>query len=282
MLGRERLRLGAIALLMTLGLLGVLQYRWLREVADAQRSRMRSDAAARAAAIAQDFDREITRAFLMLPLDAATASSRDATGYAARYEEFRRASRFPGLVKDVYLLGAGEGGKRAVLRFSQTERRLVPAEWPRELERLRARLENEPGPGPSVLAEVPALLVPVPEPFAALAATPAQIRTLPPVALHQLVIRHAQARALGPCTVLLLDKGVLTTQLLPEIVAKRLSGDGGEEYEVGVMDSRGGAPIYGKLLAGEGDARADCFACGSRTWTRRSSSRSCPRPCART
>ncbi len=139
---RHRLSVGALLLLLTLGLLGALQYRWLREVADAQRTRMRSDAAVRALAIAQDFDREITRAFLSLPLDAATADSRDATAYAARFEEFERASRQRGMVQDVFLVEPKKGaaGEWQVLRFSREERRLQPVDWPASLEPLRQRI----------------------------------------------------------------------------------------------------------------------------------------------
>jgi signal transduction histidine kinase len=247
---RDRLGAGALLLLVTLGLLGALQYRWLREVAEAQRARMRSDAAARAAAIAQDFDREITHAFLSLPLDAATADSRDATAYAARYEEFERASRQRGLVKDVYLV---EPKKQAadeweLLRFSRDERRLVPAEWPSALGSLRQRLES--GPGPTVLADAPALIVPVAPPARAVAGPPVE------VALHQLLIRHGPLQPPGRCTVMLLDRDVLAGKLLPEIVAARLAA-GGDEYDASVVDTKTGAALYGSAAPGEGDAHAD-------------------------
>jgi hypothetical protein len=119
---RSRVSVGALLLLVTLGLLGALQYRWLREVADAQRTRMRSDAALRALAIGQDFDREITRAFLSLPLDGRDGRlARRATAYAARFEEFERASRQRGLVKHVYLVEPKKqaAGEWEVLRFSR-------------------------------------------------------------------------------------------------------------------------------------------------------------------
>src|SRR5262245_17989469 len=238
---------------MALGTLGVLQYRWLRDVADAQKSRMRSDAAARAAAIGQDFDREITRAFLMLPLDAASVASRDAAAYAARYEEFRRSAPWPDMVRGVFARDAAG----ALLRFSESERRLLPVAWPSELEPIRERLEKQAGPGPTLSPGIPALLVPVAEPILGIRATPGEIRNLPPAALHHLVIRHAQGQPPGPCTILLLDRDVLTRRLLPEIVIRRLAG-AGDEYEASVVDAASGALLYGGA-AGDGDARAELF-----------------------
>ncbi|HEX6738351.1 MAG TPA: hypothetical protein VF310_08775, partial [Vicinamibacteria bacterium] len=211
--GRSRLRLGATALLLALALLGALQYRWLREVADGQRRRMRADAAARAAAAAQDFDREITRAFLLLPLDGTALLTRNARAYAARLEEYRSSSRWPGLVRDVFARTAPSAGG-TLLRFSPEEQRLVPSEWPAELEPLRAALEGRPGaaPAPMLAADVPALLLPVVEPIASLPPLPEGV---PRAALGQhVLLRRAHARPLGPCTLLLLDRAALSQQVL--------------------------------------------------------------------
>jgi len=255
---RSRVSVGALLLLVTLGLLGALQYRWLREVADAQRTRMRSDAALRALGIAQDFDREITRAFLSLPLDAATADSRDASAYAARFEEFERASRQRGLIKDVYLVEPKKqaAGEWEALRFSREERRLVPVVWPAALEPLRQRLLHESGPGPSVVADAPALIIPVAPPITALARPQIELGALTPSSLHQVLIRHGQLQAPGRCTVVLLDKEVLAGKLLPEIVSARLAG-GGDEYDASVVDTKSGAALYGVAAPGDGDARVE-------------------------
>jgi signal transduction histidine kinase len=257
-MARDRLRLGGVVLLLALGLLGWLQYRWLREVAEAQRNRMRADAAARASAAAQDFDREITRAFLMLPVDAVAVASRDAGGYADRYEEFRRAARWPGLVRDVFVVEAAHGGRRALLRFSPQNRRLEPAEWPAELQPVRERVEKGAGLLPSIAAEVPALMVPVAEPMSAPPASPPIAES--PAALHHMLIRRAHAQPLGAFAIVLLDRNVLTARVLPEILAQRLGVDGGgAEYDASVVELGSGAPVYGSDAGGGGDAQADLF-----------------------
>lgn len=240
-------------LLLGLAVLGVLQYRWLREVADAQRSRMRADAASRAAAIAQDFDREITHAFLILPLDASTAASGDASVYASRYEEFRRAARWPNLVRGIFLYTPGQSDLR---RFSLDERRLLSAEWPKELEPIRARLAKGPGAGPipTVVPEVPALLAPI---GAGLVAAEPADPGKAPAPLNRRIIRKALAEPVGPCTILELDRAVLLGQVLPQIVARRLATDGASEFEASVVEAGSGAVLSGPAVSGNGDAGAD-------------------------
>ena len=65
----------AAALLGLIALLATLQYRWLGQVSDAERERMRTSLAGRATGFAQDFDREITRAYLTFQLEAVTDSA---------------------------------------------------------------------------------------------------------------------------------------------------------------------------------------------------------------
>ena len=253
--GDRRLGLLAAALLLALGLLGALQYRWLREVADAQRSRMRADASARATALAQDFDREITRAFLMLPMDV----SRDGTVYAARYEDFRRAARWPGIVRGVFVREPGPGG--GLLRFSPEERRLVPVDWPADLAPLRERLAREPELGllPSVAADIPALLVPMADPIPPLLTAPLPADEAAPERRNHIFIRRARGPSENVFTIVQLDRAVLTATVLPALVAQRMSNDAGAEYDAAVMDTGAGEAVYGSASAEPADASADCF-----------------------
>src|SRR5262245_62490597 len=61
----------AVALLGLIGVLASLQYRWLGRISDAERERMTATLAARANAFAQDFDRELTLAFLLFQVEPA-------------------------------------------------------------------------------------------------------------------------------------------------------------------------------------------------------------------
>jgi signal transduction histidine kinase len=253
--GDRRLWLLAAALLLALGLLGALQYRWLREVADAQRSRMQADATARVTALARDFDREITRAFLMLPMEV----SGDGTAYAARYEDFRRAARWPGIVRDVFVRDPGTGEE--LRRYSPEERRLVPVDWPADLAPLRARVAREPELGllPSVAADIPALLIPMADPILPLfkAAPPATERASE--RRNHIFIRRAFGPSENAFTIVFLDRALLAATVLPTLVAEHLSNDAGAEYDAGVVDTSTGQILYGSRSAETPDAGADCF-----------------------
>ncbi|MBV9959192.1 MAG: hypothetical protein JO360_12265, partial [Acidobacteria bacterium] len=51
-------------MLVLLALLATLQYRWLGQVSEGERERMQASVSVGAARFSQDFNREITRAFL--------------------------------------------------------------------------------------------------------------------------------------------------------------------------------------------------------------------------
>ena len=169
-------------LLVALVLLAALQYRWVGQVGEAERARLQASAHGRAEQLAQDFDREVTRAFALLQVDEDMLGPDGGERYFTRYERWASRSEHPGLVSAVYVVTADKG-TLSLRRFDKAERAFVPTEWPAELSALRARLEGtEPGAGRAergggprgpfgvVEDEVPALVSPI---FTALPAPPA-------------------------------------------------------------------------------------------------------------
>src|SRR5262249_51635472 len=131
-------------------LLGTLQYQWVGQLADAERSQIRASAQARAQALARDFDREVTHAFLGLHLDPETLRDRAMGGFADRYDRWRARAAHPALVKGVYVVEPSAGNGLRLARFSPAERRLTAVAWPSELAALRERVETHfrpPSPG---------------------------------------------------------------------------------------------------------------------------------------
>ena len=59
----------AIALLGLIALLATLQYKWLGRISDAEREGMRATLNTRASGFAQDFDSELTRAYLLFQVE---------------------------------------------------------------------------------------------------------------------------------------------------------------------------------------------------------------------
>src|SRR5215203_1197419 len=98
------------ALLGLILLLATLQYRWLGQISGAERERMTTNLNTRAAAFAQDFDREITRAYLLFQMDPTQPAVSPAAGLVARYDRWQATARFPRMIKDVYLVSPPAGG----------------------------------------------------------------------------------------------------------------------------------------------------------------------------
>ena len=139
---------GAVAaLLVALGLLATLQYRWVGQVGEAERARLQAGARTRVEQLAQDFDREVTRAFALLQVDEDMLGPEGGAAYATRYERWASRTEHPGLVEAVYVV-TEEHGARVLRRFDKVDRAFVAAEWPAAFSRVRARLEGtEGGPG---------------------------------------------------------------------------------------------------------------------------------------
>src|SRR5258705_13450914 len=150
----ERVRLARLplfaavaGLLVALVLLAALQYRWVGQVGEAERARLQASARSRAEQLAQDFDREVTRAFALLQIDEDMLGADGGERYATRYERWASRSEHPALVSAVYVVTAPKGAP-SLRRFDKAERAFVPSEWPVELSALRTRLEGtESGAG---------------------------------------------------------------------------------------------------------------------------------------
>src|SRR5918993_5345017 len=112
MRGRFRVPMFAVAaaLLGLIVLLATLQYRWLGQVSAAERERMKANLATRAAGFAQDFDREVTRAYLTFQVDPVHEGENLPARIAAIHDRWQATSRYPRLIKDVYLVPRGADG----------------------------------------------------------------------------------------------------------------------------------------------------------------------------
>ena len=221
-------------LLVALVLLATLQYRWVGQVGEAERTRLQAGAHTRAEQLAQDFDREVTRAFAMLLVDEDMLGTDGGERYAARFERWAARSEHPGLVAAVYVF-APENGKLVLRRFDKTERAFVASDWPAAFSSLRARLEGiepgggrpERGVGPRgpfgmVEDEVPAIVSPI---FGPLPAAPADRGPF------------VRPRSAG-FTIVQLDRGYIEADLLPALAGRYFASGGDFDYCVVVTTRR--------------------------------------------
>jgi signal transduction histidine kinase len=229
---------GTAALVVLLSILASLQYRWLGQISEADQARMRAGDATRAGRFARDFDREITRAFLWLQVDAAALRSRDFSAFAERYRGWAQGSGHPALVKDVYV---AEGVGETLLRFDAATGSFASAEWPagllplrerlREAERAAESLPNGPRPGGShrgpfdvVDAEASALVAPLLE----IQGSKAREREPTGLAFFE---RGVRARLAG-ATIIQLDLHAIRAQVLPDLARRHFGLDDEADYRL--------------------------------------------------
>src|SRR4051794_2390249 len=216
---RTELAVAAMALL--LGVLGVLQYRWVGQLSTDERERLRSHADTQAENLTDDFNRELTRAFFWLQFGPELRRDAPLEAEVDRYARWYSAAPRPELVKTIYRLTepTTPSGAWVVERFSRDPARLEVVSWPAELDPIRVELEkareaNRSGGQPArvvpTFASIPALLIP-------------RIEQLQDRGDSRIV----SAAPLNGYTVAVLDRGYLEKDLLPQLVERhfRLSQD---------------------------------------------------------
>jgi two-component system sensor histidine kinase SenX3 len=281
-----RARIEGAALLAVIALLCVLavvQHRWLGAIALAERQKLVEESAEKAAAIAQEVDRELTRVFLELRIDAKALPGRVGSAarggakpagpaFAEQFERWRSESAHAGLVRAVYVAERSPAGPSALLRFDPPTRTFVEEPWPDELSSVRSIIEERregairavgvsglsavPFPIlaslPPVMADVPALLSPVVD------VVVSERRSDPNVSakltqIREMFMRHSGP---GPVEILWLDSAYLREKVVAALARARLGADG--PFNWSVVKTTDGAAIAGTPsgAGAEADAKA--------------------------
>jgi signal transduction histidine kinase len=166
-----KLELAAAAMAVLLGVLAVLQYRWVGQLSTDEKERLRSHADDQAERLAEDFNRELTRAFFWLQLGPELRRDAPLDAEVERYARWYSAAPRPELVKTIYRVSepATGRGEWTIERFAREPARLEPTAWPAELVPVRDQMAKahdarEHGGQPfrvaTTWATVPALVIP--------------------------------------------------------------------------------------------------------------------------
>ena len=238
----------AIVLLGLIGLLATFQYRWLGQVSRAERERMQATLSNGAREFAQDFDRELTRAYLLFQMEPG-ADDDMASRAASRYDQWQATARFPRLIEDFFIFVHDPKGAPVLRRFDPATRALQQTDWPASLSDWRARLaEHEIAETDSsvktlfiarmsspIWEKAPAVVAPMPMPLMLLSEGAREGRVTP-------VFSYA---------ILTLDLDYVRGELLPSLAERHFGrGDAGLDFQVAVMrTSEGGDLVYSSTPA---------------------------------
>ena len=147
-------------LLGLLALLGGLQYHWLGKISEDERERMQRRVAADTERFAQDYNREIQKAYFNFQTESDIWRNRNWAEFNERYEFWRGKTAYPNLIKNFYYWENQENA--ALLSYDAEKREFVETAWTDELKKLKTNVVDGKSFQP-IQIENYALVMPVQE-----------------------------------------------------------------------------------------------------------------------
>lgn len=127
-------------LLGLLVLLATLQYRWLGEISRSEREQMEKRLQTDSQKFAEDFNREIRKAYFAFQLDSDVWLNKDWTEFNKSYETWQSQTAYPDLIGEFYFL---EKDKNP-LAFDREKNEFVPAQTSAELDEISKNFYRKP------------------------------------------------------------------------------------------------------------------------------------------
>jgi signal transduction histidine kinase len=244
----------AIAVMVLVPLLAVLQYRWLGQLSEGDHERRQRTLTTAIQQFALEVDDELGRALASLSVDAPTLENEAWDTVGQRYQAWAASAVTPDLLDALFL--ATTTREALTLRvWDPTTHRFEPAAWPPEMDALRARLEGHArqhagnrggGGGRDRLTPMQAL---------------GDEGTLVSPIMRVSMPDFSDGRLTPPdftllgFTIVRLDLDVLRNQVLPAVVRRHLYDTGGTtEYRVAIIDRDEPSRVIFESEAGAAEA----------------------------
>ena len=252
--------LAPVSLVILVVALGALQYRWVGQVSEADRAQLKQSLDRRAREFAEDFDRQIGRAYDVFRLPAGFSTSSPEL-FAKKFDDWQSTAAFAGLIRNAYYVSNHERDF-TLSRFDPQTRAFVDAEWPDALQPVRSRLllslphtmETSAGKtgmvavsASTVLPDVPAIVI-----AQELEPMPARAPAVPERMVagnFSLMMRDASAPKYH--VVLELDREFIAATVLPALVDRHFSDSGADRFKVSVVGPGTKAVLTRGLQAGQ-------------------------------
>jgi len=252
--------LAPVSLVILVVALGALQYRWVGQVSEADRAQLRQSLDRRARDFAEDFDRQIGRAYDVFRLPA-TFSTSSPELFAKKYDDWQATAPFAGLVRTAYYVTARER-ELTLSRFNPQTRTFEDVEWPKALQVVQSRLllalphTMETAAGKTnfftlstspVLPDVPAIVIPQEsEPVPS-----SDSRIVRPLTTGDVGLMVRDAMSTRQHVVLELDRTFIASTMLPALVDRHFSDSGADRFRVAVLSPESEAVLTRGLQASQ-------------------------------
>jgi signal transduction histidine kinase len=211
----------AVFLLLLLAVLATLQYRVIGRVSDLERQRMRENLQSAGSRFTEDFDRELTRAFLHFHPEPDESPQGGLDRLLRQYDRWRDNAPWPDLIRDLFTARRKADGTLELSRFNPEARRFEPVPWPAGFEGARRRLATEIAdrqhrfPFALIDPELPGLTLPL--------------------------VFGPASKTDGTLLLLQMDRQVLAEEVLPELTRRHFGSPEETDYSLAVLDSGGRA-----------------------------------------
>lgn len=247
-----------------------LQYRWIGRTSDSERERMQKSAKLAAENLSRDFDRELTRAFLELQVDAASFESKNWDNYAVRRERWLATALYPKLVGDIFIAHRDERGELRLSVFNEKTSRFEETTWLPQLDGARREIERDADGAEKTMtvqigaADFPTLLIPI------TSVNFLDLNKLQDDAGQNAAQFRGSIRRVG-FTIVPLDSGYIKRELFPMLVERYFNRVGSADvssYDITVLNRDEPAQIVYQSnespappeISVESDAESDLFA----------------------
>ena len=213
-----------VALLVLLGVLAFLQYRWLGQISDGERERLQRNLQSDTQRFADDFNREIQSAYFNFQIDAKAWREKNWSEFNERYKFWSEKTAYPDLIKNFYFVELENNHEHFVYN---KESKSFNSGGASILVRISPKLKDENFQ--MVAPEIPALLMPVNETEESferiLVRTPNT---------ENITGSPTQISKKYGVLVIELDENVIKNQILPDLVKKYFSQSESANYKLAV------------------------------------------------
>nr|MBA4185674.1 hypothetical protein [Acidobacteriota bacterium] len=206
-----------ILLPVLLGVLATLQYNWLTEISRTERERLQVRLQSDARRFAQDFNAEISKAYLIFQLDARIWEEKNFDAFAERFELWRSNAAHPNIIGEIYFINEQDSR-----RFDSATKNFEVVELPAEILPMRNRLlAQNRGNAPNLAFDkevfdenIPALAFPIYE------------RVAESASENELKLRNTSISTITAqkgFVILKLDRNAVKNEMLPALIGKHFA-----------------------------------------------------------
>ncbi len=227
-----------LALFGLLVLLATLQYRWVGQIGDSERTRLTARLKDDTLRFAEDFNREIQSVYFAFQLDPKNIEYKDWRPFTKRFVFWKTISKNPELVQDFYFVRSA--GEELPLRYKLDKAEFSESDWTNDLRKIHdaARKTSESIPvvefqTDSNKAEL-ALVVPVLE--KAVKPDEVVIRKNLGTEIKTRELEISRVKTIG-FLIIILDEDVVRNEILTKLSAKYFSGGNDGSYNISIVNS---------------------------------------------